>query len=112
MKEFSKSNLLSRAIEIRPKNELVGHLSELSLHASPLTYLRLQFTFRRVKIHSWSALNLATIEPYNQNDSERFFLYVTPKPLFFNTVVFLPVPKAAVCGGRLYVNCRRVRLAL
>ena len=31
MKEFSKSNLLSRAIEIRPKNELVGHLSELSL---------------------------------------------------------------------------------
>ena len=37
MKEFSKSNLLSRAIEIRPKNELVGHLSELSL--GPLLFL-------------------------------------------------------------------------
>ena len=34
MKEFSKSNLLSRAIEIRPKNELVGHLSELTPYLS------------------------------------------------------------------------------
>ena len=34
MKEFSKSNLLSRAIEIRPINELVGHLSELTPYLS------------------------------------------------------------------------------
>ena len=40
MKEFSKSNPLSRAIEIRPKNELVGHLSELTLKLNIMWVLK------------------------------------------------------------------------